>query len=276
MAIKSYEKVHDAINEVRAEIEEILKHQPNNIVFTDNSSNDTILGYMYDGNCNDVDEYEVKAIRYKHGQIEVLLDIYQISYTKEDVETSKDDEWQPLFGGDVFGWYTAIEIAEVLDEYLDNYDGGNGDGGNDEEEAFYCPECGEKLEQGEYYFDYDSGKLYMERCQNCGNEYGQPLDYEEWLEKFGEASDYDEEKRAVYDELFELVAGKGGYAVCEKDKRPALLIEGRKRVIKSVFVNGCDDSSPLKVIDVDDECWDVDDYFFITDLDELFLAIPKQ
>ena len=257
MAIKSYEKVHDAINEVRAEIEEILKHQQDNIIFTTNQSfNDTIYGYMYDGNRGGVREYEVKAIRYKHGQIEVLLGNQQISYTKEDVETTTDDEWEPLFGGDVLGWFTAIEIAEALDQYIYNYNGGNRDGGNDEEKAFYCPECGVKLEHGDYYFDYDSGKLYMERCSNCGNECGQPLDYYEWLEKFGEDSYEDKE----YDELFELVAGKGGYAVCEKDKRPTFLIEGRKRVIKSVFVNGCDDSSPLKMIDVDEECWDVDDY----------------
>lgn len=275
MAIKTNEKLREAINEVRAEIESILKRQPNNIVFTDDKSKDAIYGYMYDGNSGDLCEYEVKAIRYKHNQIEVLLDNQQISYTKEDVETSTDDEWESLFGGEVLGWFTAIEIADVLDEYLDNYDGGNGDGGNDEEKALYCPECGVKLEKGDYYFDYDSGKRYMERCSNCGNEFGRPLDYYEWLEEFGEDSDEDKERWAGYDNLYELVAGKGGYAVCEKDKRPTFLIEGRKRVIKSVFVNGCDDSSPLKMIDVDEEYWDVDDYLSITDLDELFLAIPK-
>lgn len=32
----------------------------------------------------------------------------------------------------------------------------------------YCPQCGVELEQGEYYYDYDSGELIVENCPECG------------------------------------------------------------------------------------------------------------
>lgn len=41
----------------------------------------------------------------------------------------------------------------------------------DVEEVLYCcPECGEPLHQGDYYYDYDSGVLRVECCPNCGCE----------------------------------------------------------------------------------------------------------
>ncbi len=118
MSIKCYKKMQESIEEFKQELEEILKKQPNNIIFTDNEHNDTIYGYMYDCDSNDVLEYEVKAVRYIHNQIEVLLGSRLISYTKEDVENAPDYEWEPLFDGNVLGWFTAIDIAESIDQYV--------------------------------------------------------------------------------------------------------------------------------------------------------------
>lgn len=38
MSIKCYKKMQESIEEFKQELEEILKKQPNNIIFTDNKS----------------------------------------------------------------------------------------------------------------------------------------------------------------------------------------------------------------------------------------------
>ena len=114
MSIKCYKKMEQFINEFKQELEGILKKQPNNIIFTDNKNNDTI----YTLDMAEFEELQVKGIRYKHNQIEVLVDLTSIVYEKEDVYEAKDSEWEPLFGGNILGWFAAVYIAESIDQYV--------------------------------------------------------------------------------------------------------------------------------------------------------------
>lgn len=118
MSIKCYKKMQESIEEFKQELKEILKKQPKNIIFTDNKSNDTIHAPIYTLDMGELEELQVKGIRYKHNQIEVLVDLTSIAYEKEDVENAPDDEWEPLFGGNVLGWFTAVYIAESIDQYV--------------------------------------------------------------------------------------------------------------------------------------------------------------
>lgn len=118
MSIKSYKKMQESIEEFKQELEEILKKQPNNIIFTDNKNNVAIYAPIYTLDMGELEELQVKGIRYKHNQIEVLADLAYIAYKKEYVENAPDDAWEPLFGGNVLGWLAAIYIAESIDQYV--------------------------------------------------------------------------------------------------------------------------------------------------------------
>lgn len=41
---------------------------------------------------------------------------------------------------------------------------------NQSDIKYYCPECGEELQQGEYSYDYDTANLRVECCPYCGCE----------------------------------------------------------------------------------------------------------
>lgn len=38
------------------------------------------------------------------------------------------------------------------------------------EQNFYCPKCGQKLEQGEYAYNENTGNVHIECCPSCGEE----------------------------------------------------------------------------------------------------------
>lgn len=89
-------------------------------------------------------------------------------------------------------------------------------------------------------------------------------------------------KAACYSALRDLVFYKGGYLRLNEYRRPTFTItnpcvaedgEPSKEItIKSLFE--CrDDSSPLKAIDTNDECWDVDDYLSKENLQILFNSV---
>lgn len=126
---------------------------------------------------------------------------------------------------------------------------------------YYCPECGEPLEQGQYYYDYESGETYVEHCHNCG--------CEGVLVVNAETHDY-EEKDKLYNKLCEEVGKYGYYALIEKGHRPKIeMIDEPSIRVKSLFMSN-DESSPLKVIDENDTCWDGYDYFSIEELEKIF------
>lgn len=91
-------------------------------------------------------------------------------------------------------------------------------------------------------------------------------------------------KVGCYVAVRELVQQAGGYILMEDQRRPTLTIENdnvetdgeptKDITIKSLF-EGTDDSSPLKAIDINDECWDVDDYFNKDALEKIYMAIKK-
>ena len=52
----------------------------------------------------------------------------------------------------------------------DDYEGYEDDEEDDDDDDCYiaCPECGTRLEQGEYEYDYDSGHTRVVNCPECG------------------------------------------------------------------------------------------------------------
>lgn len=48
------------------------------------------------------------------------------------------------------------------------------DDDDDDDDAYHCPKCGARLEQGDYEYDYDSGRLIVVSCPECECE-GEPV-----------------------------------------------------------------------------------------------------
>lgn len=89
-----------------------------------------------------------------------------------------------------------------------------------------------------------------------------------------------ETKNQAYDALCERVERAGGYLCIKKECRPTITIdeydEGKMKsvTVKSLFLMH-DDSSPLQIIDENDERWDVDDYLFKEDIEELWSLLNE-
>jgi len=87
-------------------------------------------------------------------------------------------------------------------------------------------------------------------------------------------------KNQAYDALCERVELAGGYLCIKKEWRPTIKIdeydEGKMQsvTVKSLFLMH-DDSSPLQIIDENDERWDVDDYLFKEDIEELWSLLNE-
>lgn len=85
-------------------------------------------------------------------------------------------------------------------------------------------------------------------------------------------------KNEAYESLLKNVED-AEYILIEKTKRPTFTIndEGvfKDITIKSLVVVGFDESSPLRMIDENDEMWDVDDYLGQDDITELYAIVEN-
>lgn len=78
------------------------------------------------------------------------------------------------------------------------------------------------------------------------------------------------EKNEAYNELCKMVGKCGYYATIRKELRPTIGITKEDGSVdeitaKSLFISN-DESSPLKLIDTEDNCWDVHDYLSAEDM----------
>ena len=118
----------------------------------------------------------------------------------------------------------------------------------------------------------------------CNNENINKEIIENLRDSFGthiaDTQDLFDTKNQAYDALCERVERAGGYLCIKKEWRPTITIdeydEGKmkKVTVKSLFLMH-DDSSPLQIIDENDERWDVDDYLFKEDIEELWLLLNE-
>lgn len=81
------------------------------------------------------------------------------------------------------------------------------------------------------------------------------------------------EKNELYNELCEMVGKCGYYATIRKELRPTIRIAKEDGCVdeitaKSLFMSN-DESSPLKLIDTEDNCWDVHDYLSAEDMEAI-------
>ena len=42
--------------------------------------------------------------------------------------------------------------------------------------TYSCPECGEVLEKGQYWYDLETDTMRVDHCPNCDCEYGKPCE----------------------------------------------------------------------------------------------------
>ena len=120
MAMKSFEEMKSSIETFKGEIKDILLKAENNTILTDVDGLDRIYGYYYnlDG-FGELVELQVKGIRLKNDKVEVLLDVCEVTYDMWDLLEEPEENWRDLFyDGEILGWFTAINIAEVLEEYI--------------------------------------------------------------------------------------------------------------------------------------------------------------
>lgn len=80
-------------------------------------------------------------------------------------------------------------------------------------------------------------------------------------------------KDELYNCLLEKVQQAGGYV--KFGLNPMLLTNNGKTIYISAIFEGCDDSSPLKVIDKDFNAFDLDDYFGENDISWLITYVES-
>jgi len=118
--MKSFEEMKSSIENIKKEFKEILSNVENNTILTDNDDLDRIYCFYYnfDG-FGELEELQVKGIRLKDNDIEIILDVCDVAYDMQDLFNAPEDDWRSLFNdGEILGWFTAINIAEVLEEYI--------------------------------------------------------------------------------------------------------------------------------------------------------------
>lgn len=116
-----YNGISKAITEnAKKEIIEFLKNCDNNEIITDNfgEEHDTIYAYLYEGYGMTLVERCVKAI--KLADDSSILVLIGKEFDKYEDVSDDDDNWFSLFGGDILGWFTMINILEMIHEYEDD------------------------------------------------------------------------------------------------------------------------------------------------------------
>ena len=107
---KMYEKQKDLANEMSDAIKAYVLEK-GGFVDTQECENGRIHGYVFDAWSN-VDTLDVKAVRVRGNVVEVFLDEDYKDYGEDELRDA--EPWEPLFDGDVLGWFTAVNIVEGL------------------------------------------------------------------------------------------------------------------------------------------------------------------
>lgn len=89
--------------------------------------------------------------------------------------------------------------------------------------------------------------------------------------------DEEDEGDEAYNNICDRVTDKGCYVVIKEEYRPKIYSGaqfGKKReiIVKSLFMSN-DTSSPLKLIDTEDVCWDVNDYCSFLDMKKIMQSL---
>ena len=101
----------------------VKEHQGEKGYFrTDDTSADTIWGFIYDEGEQRGVEVQVLAVRVSEDEIQVYLGdsalTYKVEYTEEDFKN--EENWYDLKFSDVYYPETLFRICEVIEQYIEN------------------------------------------------------------------------------------------------------------------------------------------------------------
>lgn len=109
---KLYERVRDWVKEHQGE---------KGFIITDNNERcDTIWIIIYDDYTQNVNEFQVKAVRVnKDNDLQILYDLHNVIYDEDSVKDSKDKSWNYVQYDDyVYFIPTIFNIAESIEGYV--------------------------------------------------------------------------------------------------------------------------------------------------------------
>ncbi len=151
---KHYEQVKQSHKEVISLLQDVGATKENPIEFPDweECNAPSHISTYFD---DDLADTYITAIWVENEEVMGNLHAF---YIEEDLENVS------IFQEPTTNWF------DILDWLLVKLGGAELPEKEEETPAYYCPECGELLEQGDYYYDYISGNLYVEHCPNCGCE----------------------------------------------------------------------------------------------------------
>lgn len=112
-----YKQSEKIAHRIKNELVQLLEKCPNRMILTDGKEFDKIYTYRYDLSTGFLNEYQVKAIRLDDcDELVVCFDDDIISYNEE--QALEYGDWYGLFDGEIFGYFTAYNIAEYIHEYV--------------------------------------------------------------------------------------------------------------------------------------------------------------
>lgn len=98
----------------------VLNHQGDKgYILTDDSGKDYIYDIEYSIEENCAGEFHVKAVRVKHGILEIITDASNVRYNDETVKEISESVWDSVqYSNVIYFIPTIFNIAENIEEYV--------------------------------------------------------------------------------------------------------------------------------------------------------------
>ncbi len=89
-------------------------------ILTDRKDKDAFYDIEYFPEDGSIHEYQIKAVRVKGKNLEILTDVNQFKYDENAVKAADDSDWEPIEDSDtVYFKPTLFNIAENIRNYID-------------------------------------------------------------------------------------------------------------------------------------------------------------
>lgn len=92
-------------------------------ILTENKKCDPIYVIEFNFADNTVDEYHLKAARVEGGRIQILTDLFNVTYDMDAVKTNTEDSWMDIHGDPSVDYVSTIfRMAESIAQYVSSRD----------------------------------------------------------------------------------------------------------------------------------------------------------
>lgn len=98
----------------------VSEHQgEKGFILTEDAKADVINDIEFNFDDTQVREFQVKAVRVKNNDLQVLTDVYNCTYDEDAVSTADENQWMSVQYDDrVYFIPTIFNIAENIEEYI--------------------------------------------------------------------------------------------------------------------------------------------------------------